>query len=79
MPRIKSRETPAPPPLIGWRERVKLPQLGIGTILAKVDTGARTAALHAEDIERHGHRVRFRVPVNGREHHCDQSYGSPMT
>lgn len=70
MPRIKSRETTAPP-LIGWRERVKLPQLGIGLLVAKVDTGARTAALHAEDIEQHGHRVRFRVPVNGREHHCD--------
>ena len=70
MPRLKIRDLPAPA-LIGWRERVKLPQLGIGVIIAKVDTGARSAALHAEDIELHGHRVRFRVPVNGRDHHCD--------
>lgn len=71
MPRLRNR-TPAPPPeLIGWRERVRLPQLGIGLIIAKVDTGARSAALHAEDIEIHGSRVRFRVHVNGRDHHCE--------
>lgn len=72
MPRLKSKShTASPPPLIGWRERVRLPELGVGLIVAKIDTGARSAALHAEDIEIHGHRVRFRVPINGRDHHCD--------
>jgi hypothetical protein len=62
-------------PLIGWRERVRLPEVGIGPLIAKIDTGARTAALHAENIQFEGHgahrRVKFLVPVNGHNHHCE--------
>ncbi len=57
---------------LGWEEWVALPELGLPALKVKVDTGARTSALHAYNIEPFGTdkrpRVRFGVlPVAGRD------------
>ena len=58
--------------LLGWEEWLALPELGLAAIKAKIDTGARTSALHAFTVESFGPvdkpKVRFGVhPIPGRD------------
>ncbi len=48
-------------PLVGWKEHVTFPKLKLGPIAAKIDTGARTSALHADVISVVGRKVRFEI------------------
>lgn len=61
--------------VVGWRELVSLPEIGIASIPAKIDTGARTSALNARVIgtfaQGDSMMVRFAALWDGREQLCE--------
>lgn len=72
MASVRPPPRPEPgPAVIGWAEYVDIPEWNITRMRAKMDTGARTSALHVENIREVGHgRVRFDVRLHRR--HLDR-------
>lgn len=67
MPQPQPPSSAQGPPVIGWREYLALPDWGVEKVRAKIDTGARTSAVHVDCIEEQpGERVRFHVVLDRR-------------
>lgn len=62
-------------PHLGWLEWAVLPKLGVPLLRAKIDTGAKTSSLHAEDLEvvdvGGRHVARFVVRTDDAEYRCE--------
>jgi ribosomal protein S6--L-glutamate ligase len=72
------------PPLliVGWQEWIALPELGLPALKAKIDTGAKTSALHTHVIESFGTAkrpmVRFTVRPNPKSTDLEIAASAPV-
>ncbi len=68
--------------IIGWEEWCSLPDLELPAIKAKVDTGAKTSALHAYDIrpftENNTQYVRFKIHPLQKHNEIERECTAPL-
>lgn len=69
-----------PLPIIGFAEYVDLPHWKVRGLRAKVDTGARSSALHVENIREVGsNHVRFDVRLDRKKMHRRVTVEAPIS
>ncbi len=59
---------------VGWREKVKLPQISKKSFTAKMDTGAKASSLHVTDLnvhEKNGERIASFTAMVGPKPHVE--------
>ncbi len=65
---MKSKKSKPEKITLGWREWLDMPELGASDVIAKIDTGAKTCALHTyyiDEFERNGEDwIRFGLHPN---------------
>ena len=63
---VKAKKAAKQLSVIGWREILALPNLNIDRIKAKIDTGARTSALHAFNCQefKRGDKTMIRFEIH---------------
>jgi len=77
---MSSVGTPSEPVVIGWSEYVDIAEWNIRGLRAKMDSGARTSALHVENIlELSDGRVRFDVRLHRRRSDRRVTVEAPIT
>ena len=68
--------------VIGWREWISLPDLGVDEIKVKVDSGAKTSSLHAYDMQIYHRKdkqfVKFKVHPHQRNSKDEISCSCPV-
>jgi len=70
----------APQTLIGWNELVDLPAWNVKRLRAKVDTGARSSALHVADLRvLLDGRVAFEIVLDRKKLHRRRHVIAPVT
>ena len=65
--------------IIGRKEKISLPDLGLKLVWAKVDTGAYTSSVHAENIRLENREGKEVVVENFREKKVKNSFGHAET